>query len=172
MNIRTIVGTGCVLLALAAALDAGAPEQTAATGGWRAMEGTWSAAGRRQTLPTEGSATAAIVHLSGAVVLTVGDGLSRGFRGEFIGFHDGHRVSVGRWVWTDERGDQIFGHVKGEPLQTGRRFVGTITGGKGRYAGITGEYAFTWQYVVEADGTIQGRTSGLTGRYQPGGRQP
>jgi hypothetical protein len=162
-----------VLLAMAvSALDARAQRPAAATDGWRTLEGTWSATGRRQTLPTEGDRAAAIVQLSGAVALTTGDGLSRGFRGEFIGFDDGGTLSVGRWVWTDARGDRIFGLVKGEPLQTGRQFIGTITGGTGRYAGITGEYQFTWQYVIEADGAIQGRATGLKGRYRPGGGRP
>jgi len=108
--------------------------------------------------------------LSGAVVLATGDGLSRGFRGDYIGFDDGRALTVGRWVWTDEHGNQIFGEMRGEPVQTGRRSAATITGGSGRYAGVSGTYQFHWQYVVEAeDGTIQGRTIGLEGRYRFGG---
>jgi hypothetical protein len=49
--------------------------------------------------------------------------------------------------------------------------VGTITGGTGRYAGLDGEYAFTWQYVVapaDGAGVIQGRAADLSGRVRRG----
>lgn len=141
---RTAVGA-CVMLALASTGAAGAAED------WRAFAGSLSATGRRDTLPTEGRRAAAIVRLSGTVVLTSGEGLSRGFRCEAIGFDDGSDVRVGRAVWTDERGDRIFSAFQGEPLETGRRIVGTITGGTGRYEGLTGEYSLTWQYVVVAE---------------------
>jgi len=55
-------------------------------------------------------------------------------------------------------------------VATGRRIVATISGGTGRYAGITGDYTFEWQYVVEAEaGTVQGRAIGLRGRYRAAG---
>ena len=55
-------------------------------------------------------------------------------------------------------------------LATGRRFKSVITGGSGRYSGISGEFEFAWQYVVAGEGTaIQGRTLGLKGRYRRGG---
>jgi hypothetical protein len=109
------------------------------------------------------------VYFSGAVVLSSGDGVGKGFRGEVIAFDDGGKVSVGRCVWTDQRGDRIFSTLRGEAIGTGRRFTGTITGGTGRYAGITGEYSFEWQYVVEDEGAIQGRAVGLKGRFRQGG---
>lgn len=159
---------GCLLLAAGAfALAPRAQAPPPAAEGWRTFTATWSATGQQQTLPTEGGGAAATAQLSGAVVLSTGDGLSRGFRGEFIGFDDGRGGSVGRWVWTDERGDQIFGQMTGEPVQTGRRSTATITGGSGRYASLTGTYTFTWQFLVRSeDGTIQGRTVGLEGRYR------
>jgi hypothetical protein len=157
--------------ALVAAPRAQAPPPAAEE--WRSFEAAWSATGHRQTMPTGGGRDAAIVRLSGSVVLTAGSGLGRGFRGEIIGFDDGRALAVGRWLWTDERGDRIFGEMRGEPVQTGRRFMGTITGGTGRYAGITGSYAFTWHSVVAAeDGVVQGRTVGLKGRYRRGRVQP
>jgi hypothetical protein len=71
---------------------------------------------------------------------------------------------VGRCVWTDEKGDQVFSRLRGEALAAGKKFSGTITGGTGRYAGLEGEYAFTWEYVLPAeDGRIQGRAVGLSG---------
>lgn len=151
-------------LALAVAGAAALSSWAAAAEAERHFEGTWSAEGRRQAIPIEGGAAAVVVQLSGAVVLTSGEGLSRGFRGEVIGFDDGQGRSVGRCVWTDEKGDRLFSRLTGEPLQAGRRFAGTITGGTGRYAGLEGEYSFTWQYVLPAeDGRIQGRAVGLSG---------
>ena len=38
--------------------------------------------------------------------------------------------------------------------------MGTFLGGTGRYAGVTGEYSFQWQYVVDSDeGSVSGRAS-------------
>jgi hypothetical protein len=140
---------------------------------WRTFEGTWSASGERQVLSTESGGTAAAVHLSGAVVLASGEGLSRGFLGEAIGFDDGRGLSVGRCVFTDEKGDRIFSEIRGEPFQTGKRVTGTITGGTGRYAGLTGDYAFEWQYVVTADdGHVAGRAVKLAGRFKRGPASP
>jgi hypothetical protein len=121
----------------------------------------------------EGGAVAAVVELRGAVSLTRGDGLGRGFHGRAIDFDDGQGVSLGRAVWTDAQGDRIYSRLKGEPLATGRRILGTITGGTGRYEGLEGEYAFTWQYVVAAeDGVIQGRAVRLEGRVRRKGTTP
>jgi hypothetical protein len=86
-----------------------------------------------------------------------------------IGFDDGEGLSVGRSVWTDENGDQLFSRLKGERIETGRRIAGTVTGGTGRYAGLSGEYSFTWRYVVPSeDGRIQGRVVDLSGRIRRG----
>jgi hypothetical protein len=167
---RTALAAVSLALALATLEPAAAGKQTPATPDWRPFEGTWSATGRRQVVATEGGSVAAIVEISGAVVLTSGEGLSRGFRGAAIGFDDGQGASLGRAVWTDETGDRLFSRLEGEPLGTGRRLVGTITGGTGRYAGLEGEYSFRWQYLVPAeDGVIQGRSEGLQGRVRRAG---
>jgi hypothetical protein len=140
----------------------------AVTDRWQRFEGSWSATGRRQTLPTEGG-DAAIVHLSGPVALTSRAGLSRGFRGEAIGFDDGRHLSAGRAVWTDAHGDRIYSVLQGDPLQTGRRITGTITSGTGRYAGLIGDFQLTWQYIVQGENeTVQGRTADLEGRFRHG----
>ena len=160
-----------LLAGLLAAWQSGAAPPDAA--GWRPFEGTWSASGDRVELATGGQRGAAIVHLSGAVVLTGGEALSRGFAGEAIGFDDGASLTVGRVVFTDEKGDRIFSELKGGTLGTGRRFTGTITGGTGRYADLTGEYTFEWQYVVQAEtGRISGRAVHLKGKCRRGGPAP
>jgi hypothetical protein len=106
------------------------------------------------------------------MIASTGD-LGQGFQGEVIGFDDGQSRATGRWMWTDRRGDRIFGEASGEPIEAGRRFTGTITGGTGRFAGLTGDFELTWQYVVAGeDGAVQGRATGLKGRYRRGGARP
>lgn len=165
-----VLAAGLVAAAAIAAQAPASAPQAVAAGAWRAFEGTWSASGQVQPLPTESGRSAVTFQLSGAVSLTAGEGLSRGFRGEVVGFNDGAGAGVGRAVWTDDRGDRIFSALKGEALASGRRVVGTITGGTGRYAGLTGEFTFDWQYVVAAEqGTVQGRAVNLRGRVRAGG---
>ena len=159
-----LAAAGCGLALLTAA--ATAPRAQTGPSELR-FEGSWSASGRRQTLPTETGRSAAISYLSGAVVLTKAVGLSGGFRGEAIGFDAGAGPNSGRAVWTDTRGDRVFSTITGDTLQTGRRVAGTITGGTGRYVGVTGEYEMTWQYVISDDGeSIHGSSMDLRGRIR------
>ena len=68
-------------------------------------------------------------------------------------------------MWTDERGDRVFSVLRGSALGTGVQITGTIVGGTGRYAGVTGEYELRWRWVLQTDeGTISGRTDSLKGR--------
>jgi hypothetical protein len=134
---------------------------------FRPFDGSWSASGVRQAIPTENGGRAAVAHLSGAVVLSNGTGLTGGFTGEAIGFDDGTNVTTGRAVWTDSAGDRIFSTLRGGPLQTGRRITGTFTGGTGRWTGVVGDYELTWQYVVASDDdAVQGRSVDLHGRLR------
>ena len=147
----------------------GSPLQTSQPAG-QAFEGTWSASGQRQSLMTELGRPAVTVQLSGAVSITTGTGLGRGFRGEAIGFDDGGGLAAGSAVWTDDRGDRIFSVIQGATMAAaGRQVHGTITGGSGRYAGVTGEYEFTWQHLITTEGNaVNGRAVDLRGRVQPG----
>jgi hypothetical protein len=172
MRRRAALAAGSLALALVGQAP-DAASQGAPPAGWTAFEGTWSASGRRQAVAIEGGAVAAVVEVSGALVLKTGAALGRGFEAEAIAFDDGEGLSAGRCVWTDRHGDRIFSRLKGEALATGRRLVGTITGGTGRYAGLEGEYSFTWQYVLPAEeGVIQGRSVGLQGRVRRKGTAP
>jgi len=157
--------TLAVVLALALFAPTGArPLQAPAGPSSLAFEGTWTASGERKPIPTETGRDATIVNLAGALVLSASGGLARGFHAQAIGFDDGANARLGRAVWVDDGGDRIFSTLTGDPLVTGARFSGKITGGTGRYAGLTGDYAFTWQYVVDTkDGTISGRAIGIKG---------
>jgi hypothetical protein len=164
-------GRGAAALAVALSLSLSAAAGEAADG-WQAFAGSWTVTGERHTLPTEGARPAAVVMFSGSVVLDEGegDGLGRGFRGEAVGYTDGDSVRVGRFTWTDENDEHVYGVLSGELLAIGQRINGTITGGTGRYDGLAGDFAFTWQYAVEAgDGVVQGRAVRLSGRVRGGG---
>jgi len=145
------------------------PPPAPAAEGWRSFQGSWSAAGDRHVLELGAGHRAAVTSLSGSMVLRGERGLGVGFQARAVAFTDDLTGMIGRAVWTDERGDQIFSQLEGDPLASGRRVAGTITGGTGRWAGITGEYRFDWEYVVEGEeGRVQGRAADLRGRARLG----
>jgi len=156
-----------LLLVSACGEPAKGPESAQPTGEWRTFEGTGTATGRRQTLQMGPDRKVSIVNLTGSLLLVGEQRLGQGFRAEMIGYSDSLKGGTGWCVWTDSRGDQVFGEFRGGRIGTGSRFTGTLLEGTGRYAGVTGEYEFEWQYVVdEEDGTIQGRITGLQGRFR------
>jgi hypothetical protein len=153
------------LLTAACSRSDGPAPQAAPAGEWRAFEGTWTAAGTRRTLRLGAEDRAAIFELTGTVLLTGAQRPSVGFRAQAIGFSDSHAGMQGRCIWTDERGDMVYSELKGEAVGSGNRIVGTFVGGTGRYAGVTGDYTFQWQYVVDTeDGAVSGRVVDFKGR--------
>jgi hypothetical protein len=156
-----------VVVALAACAEAPQPAPAVVGGQWREFEGSWSAVGSRRTIPLGDGRTASLFDLRGSMLLAGPGRPGSGFRSELIGLGDSATGLVGRSVWTDERGDKVFSEVKGEGTAARNRLEGTFVGGTGRFAGIAGNYEFSWQYVVEAeDGSIQGRAVGLKGRFR------
>jgi hypothetical protein len=108
-----------------------------------------------------------VATLDGSLLLTGPSRPAVGFRAEAVVFNDSATGMIGRAVWTDERGDQAWSELRGEGTATGNRIVGTFIGGTGRYAGVTGDYAFSWRFVLESeDGTVQGQSVGLKGRVR------
>lgn len=168
-----------VALALAAAACGPVtepPKPAPASGEWREFEGSWNAAGSRRTIPLGADRRGSIVDLRGTMLLAGPGRPGVGFRSEVIALVDSATGLLGRSVWTDERGDQVFSELTGEGTAARNHITGTILGGTGRYAGATGTYEFSWQWVMEAeDGSIQGRAVELKGRVRPGpgaGGQP
>ena len=92
-----------------------------------------------------------------------------GFQSEVIGLVDSATGFQGRSLWTDEHGDQVYSELQGQPAAAKNRVTGTILSGTGRYAGVTGSYEFTWQWVMDGEeGAIQGRAIDVKGRVQTG----
>lgn len=166
----SFVAGALALLVLAAQLPVSMPCQAPATaqaGG--SFEGDWSATGTRQVLAAGPGHKAVIAYFSGTLLLKAEGGLDRGYRAEVIAYDNGLDVSVGTCVWTNEKGEEIYSDLKGQAVGTGKHIHGTITGGTGRYAGITGEFEFDWQYVITTpEGDVQGRVSSLKGTWRKG----
>src|SRR5262249_53917190 len=151
------------LLAAACGEPSGRPPQTLPTGEWLTFEGTWTAAGTRRTLPLGPH------DRTGSVLLTGPQRPAVGFIAHAIGFSDSRAGMQGRCVWTDERGDMVYSELKGEAVGSGNHIVGRFIGGTGRYASVTGDYSFQWQYVVDTeDGAVSGRVGDLKGRARVG----
>jgi hypothetical protein len=146
------------------------PEETPRGGGeWREFRGEWTAAGSRDTIQFGGDRRASTARFSGTLMLSGPARPNVGFRAEAIVLSDSATGMVGRAVWTDERGDQVYSELKGEGTATGNRIVGTIVGGTGRYRGATGSYEFSWHFVIESrDGSVQGQSTDLKGRVRMG----
>ena len=145
------------------------PVEIASPSEWRTFRGTWTSSGTRQTLKLDSDHRASIFDLTGSLVLNSDRRLGVGFRARAIGFSDNPAGMQGRCVWTDERGDKIYSELKGEWVGTGKSIAGTFLGGTGRFAGITGEYSFQWEYVVESeDGSVSGSSVNLQGRARFG----
>ena len=157
------------LLATACGEPGGRPPQTLPVGEWLTFEGTWTAAGTRRTLRLGPNDRAAIFDLTGSVLLTGAKRPAVGFRAQAIGFSDSRTGMQGRCVWTDERGDMVYSELKGQAVGSGNHIAGTFVGGTGRYAGVTGDYTFQWQSVVDTeDGAVSGRVVDLKGRARFG----
>ena len=63
----------------------------------------------------------------------------------------------------------MFSELQGEGTAAKNHITGTILSGTGRYAGATGSYEFTWQWLMEAeDSSVQGRAVDLKGRVRRG----
>ena len=141
----------------------------AAASEWREFNGSWNAAGTRRIIPLGGDRRGSIIDLRGTMLLAGPERPGVGFLSEAIALVDSETGLVGRSVWTDERGDQVYSELRGEGTAAKNHIAGTILSGTGRYAGVTGSYDFSWQWVMEGeDGAIQGRAVDLRGRVQPG----
>ncbi len=145
-------------LALSACTPDAGPPTSATAGEWLEFDASWNAVGTRRDMGLGAERKSSILDLGGTMLLAGRERPGVGFRAEVIALVDSETGLVGRGVWTDERGEQVFSELKGEGTAERNRVQGSIVGGTGRYAGITGTYEFAWQSVLETEGgVIQGR---------------
>ena len=162
-----------VALAFAAAACGPAaepPKPLAASGEWREFEGSWNAAGTRRTIPLGADRRGSIIDLRGTMLLAGPGRPGVGFRSEVIALVDSETGLAGpQRLDGRARRPGVQRAARARAPRRSNRITGTILGGTGRYAGATGTYEFSWQFVMEAeDGSIQGRAVELKGRVRPG----
>ena len=145
------------------------PRLPAAPGGALEFRGSWNGVGSRHIISLGKERFGSVVDLKGTLLLAGPGRPGVGFQSEVIGLTDSATGFQGRSVWTDEHGDQVYSELRGEGTAAKNHIAGTILSGTGRYAGVTGAYEFSWQWVMEGeDGAVHGRAVDLQGRVQPG----
>lgn len=168
MSGRCLARAAVIFFAVLSVACAGAPAASPGSG-LHDFEGTWTASGTRRTLPLGGGRTSSVIELEGSMLLSGAGRPGVGFRSEIVALVDSASGLTGRGVWTDERGDQVFSELTGTGTAARNSIEGTIVGGTGRYAGATGTYTFSWQYMIESDdGEISGRAVELKGSVRVG----
>jgi hypothetical protein len=166
------------VLLIAALLMGGArADSSPDEGGWHAFNGTWTSVGSRQSISLGGDRRASIADYSGSLMLYGSSRPALGFRSTAVVLNDSATGLLGRAVWTDNKGDQIYSELRAAAGPTANQIVGTFIGGSGRYQGATGSYEFSWRFLLQAeDGTVQGQSMDLRGKIQfvtgAGGARP
>ena len=90
------------------------PKLQGTPGEWLEFAGSWNAAGSRRTISLGADRRGSILDLRGTMLLTGPKRPGVGFRSEVIALVDSETGLMGRSVWTDERGEQIFSELQGE----------------------------------------------------------
>lgn len=166
---RTAVAFMLLVIACDSATQTTAPPPASE---WHEFAGTWTAAGSRHSIVLGADRRASTANLEGSLLLSGPSKPAVGFRAEAIVLNDNVAGMVGRAIWTDEHGDQVYSELKGQGAATSNRIVGTFLGGTGRYSGATGTYEFSWRFILESeDGAVQGQSTDLKGQVRMGSPQ-
>ncbi len=135
------------------------------------FRGTWIANGTRTPFSFGDVRQIFTFKLAGHVSLKSPLGKKKDFWAECVGLADSVTGLIGRCVWKDLAGPEIYITLQSDRLQQGSQVTGTIVGGTGNLAGINGDMSFNWSSVIvqtDADGVVNvtGQTKNLGGRYR------
>ena len=167
MNARVMVRIfvcGFLLLATLSLTDSHAAESGE-------FKGTLIANGTRTSFPFGDGRQVFTFKLSGHVNLQTSLSKKKDYWSECIGLVDSTTGLVGRCVWKDLAGPEIYLTLQSDKLQQGSQVTGTIVGGSGHLAGISGELSFNWSSVItltESEGivSVTGQSKNLSGSYR------
>jgi hypothetical protein len=164
-----VAALACLLAAAACGPTDTPPAAQVSAGEWHEFQGTWTATGSRHRIPLGPDRGASIADFEGSLLLTGTSSPAVGFRAEAIVLNDSATGMVGRAVWIDDHGYEVYSEMRGEGSSTANRVIGTFLGGTGPYAGATGTYEFTWKFMIENEsGAVQGQSVGFKGRVRVG----
>ena len=135
------------------------------------FKGSWIANGTRTPFPFGDGRQVYAFKLAGHVSLEATLGKEKDYWSECVGLADSATGVIGRCVWKDLAGPEIYITLQGDKLQQGGVINGTIVGGSGALAGISGDLTFNWAAVValtDADGivSVTGQTTNLGGHFR------
>ena len=164
---RRVLALAALLFAAACGQPGDRAPQAQSADEWREFEGSWTAAGTRQTINLGAESPRVDLRSDRVAAANRGTGAWESGSGRRRSASTDSLAGMqGRCVWTDERGDQVYSELKGEWVGTGNRIVGTFLGGTGRYAGVTGEYTLP----MAIRDRIRGRRRERAGRRPQGPR--
>ncbi|HZV82195.1 MAG TPA: hypothetical protein VFF53_08515 [Geobacteraceae bacterium] len=136
------------------------------------FKGSWIANGTRTPFAFGTERQVFIYKITGHVNLHNAPlGKKKDFWAECVGLADSVTGLVGRCVWKDLTGPEVYLTIQSDQLEQGSQVTGTIVGGSGRFAGISGDLSFNWSSVIvmkDADGTVSvnGETKNIDGHYR------
>ncbi|RNC68255.1 MAG: hypothetical protein ED859_10975 [Desulfuromonadales bacterium] len=135
------------------------------------FRGSWIANGTRTPFPFGAGRQVFTFRIVGHVSLQAPLGKKKDFWSDCIGLADTTTGMTGRCVWKDLGGPEIYLTIQSSQMEQGNQVVGTLVGGTGPFAGISGDVTFNWTSVttqIDADGvvTVNGQTKNIIGRYQ------
>jgi hypothetical protein len=135
------------------------------------FKGSWIANGTRTPFPFGDGRQVQTFRLAGHVSLETALGKQKDYWSECVGLADSATGVIGRCVWRDLGGPEIYIALQGDKLEQGGLISGAIVGGTGALAGISGDLTFNWATVIalaDADGTVSvtGQTKNLGGHFR------
>lgn len=167
MNSRLVVLLfACVVLLMSTPLTI---QSHAADSG--EFKGDWIANGTRALFPLGSERQVYTFKIAGHVNLhNTTLGKKKDFWAECVGLSDSVTGVVGRCVWEDLAGHEVYLTLQSSQMQQGSQVAGTIVGGTGQFARISGELTFNWSSVIfqtDAEGiaNVSGQSKNLVGRY-------
>lgn len=175
-KITILASTAMLLLASISALPPAQAQDTPS-----AKEGTfkarWVVRGTRQRLDFGPDREVFSFQIQGRLDVEADSGTLVDLQSKCVGMRDSKTGGMARCTWRDPDGDQIFSELSGNILGAQTTVQGTIVGGTGEYAGMQGDYSFTWswqrfaraqtqEYFERQAPTLQGYATDLTGTWR------
>lgn len=134
------------------------------------FSGSWVATGSLEQISFQEKREVALFKLSGHVNLQDAIGNQQDYWSECIGLSDSVSGSEVRCTWKGDADQEIYLILKGKRLARGSEVTGTIIGGTGTAAGITGNLSFIWSTMSVQHGQdnqeLGGYAKELKGEYQ------